>query len=51
VVEKNYPDLKNFSSELMCLDKAAQFSLENILVDVRELEKGMELTKKELENR
>jgi len=43
--------LKGFATELKCIDKAAQFSLENILTDVRELEKGMDLTKRELENR
>lgn len=51
LVSNKYPELKNFHAELKFIDKAAQFSLENILTDVRELEKGMELTKKELDNR
>ena len=33
------------------LDKAAQFSLENIMIDLKELEKGMDQTRRELENR
>ena len=40
LVNTKYPDLKGFATELKCIDKAAQFSLENILTDVRELEKG-----------
>ena len=51
VVEQKYPELKNFYSELTFLDKACQFSVENIMTDVAELEKGMELTRRELENR
>merc|ERR1712013_687051 len=38
-------------SELRYIDKAAQFSLENIMTDVNELEKGMNLTLKELSAR
>ena len=41
LVNSKYPELKGFDSELKYIDKAAQFSLENILTDVRELEKGM----------
>jgi hypothetical protein len=33
------------------LEKAAQYSLENIMIDLKELEKGMDLSKKELDNR
>ena len=40
LVNSKYPELKGFESELKYIDKAAQFSLENILTDVRELEKG-----------
>ena len=36
-MDKTY--LKGFDSKLKYIDKAAQFSLENILTDVRELEK------------
>jgi len=48
VVNDKYKDLKGFESELKYVDKAAQFSLENIMTDVQELEKGMLLTQKEL---
>merc|ERR1712013_866808 len=51
VVNAKYPDLKGFESELRYIDKAAQFSLENIMTDVNELEKGMNLTLKELSAR
>merc|ERR1719270_619916 len=50
-VNKKYPDRKGFESELRYIEKAAQFSLENIMTDVHELEKGMKLTIKELEAR
>ena len=33
------------------MEKAAQYSLENIMIDLKELEKGMDLTRKELDNR
>jgi len=48
VVSSQYPELRGFESELKYIDKAAQFSLENIMTDVQELEKGMNLTTKEL---
>ena len=48
VVNAKYPDLKGFETELRYIEKAAQFSLENIMTDVSELEKGMNLTLKEL---
>merc|ERR1719471_1921607 len=48
VVNAKYPDLKGFETELRYIDKAAQFSLENIVTDVAELSKGMNLTLKEL---
>jgi len=51
VVNNKYPELKNFESELRYIDKAMQFPLENIMSDVRELEVGMNKTKKELEAR
>merc|ERR1712179_573505 len=38
-------------AELRFIDKAAQFSLENVMTDVAELEKGMKLTLRELEAR
>ena len=51
LVKQKYPDLNNFYSEITCLDKASQYSLENIMTDLRELEKGMDVTRRELENR
>ena len=51
VVNSKYPELRGFDLELKYIDKAAQFSLENILTDVAELEKGMSLTQKELQAR
>ena len=45
------PELINFESELMYIDKAATVSLENITTDVHELEKGMDLVRKEFELR
>ncbi|XP_063585534.1 formin-like protein isoform X3 [Penaeus indicus] len=44
-----FPDINNFDSELRFIEKAAQVSLENIITDVSELEKGMEQAKKEYE--
>jgi len=51
VVAGKYPELKGFDVELRYIDKAAQFSLENVMTDVAELEKGMKLTLRELEAR
>lgn len=48
-VRVKFPDLNNFDSELRFIEKAAQVSLENIVTDIAELEKGMEQAKKELE--
>ena len=51
VVNSKYPDLKGFEGELRYIEKAAQFSLENVMTDVNELEKGMKLTLRELDAR
>lgn len=51
VVNSKYPDLKGFESELKYIEKAAQFSLENIMTDVAEPSKGMNLTLRELNAR
>ena len=51
VVAAKYPELKGFETELKYIEKAAQFSLENVMTDVNELEKGMRLTLRELEAR
>ncbi|XP_073838427.1 formin-like protein isoform X1 [Musca autumnalis] len=50
-VRQKFPELLNFETELYCTDKAAQVSLENIVTDVHDLEKGMELVKKEADLR
>ncbi|XP_066483095.1 formin-like protein 1 isoform X2 [Tiliqua scincoides] len=47
VIQEKYPDLTNFSSELHFLDKAGTVSLDSVLQDVRGLQRGMELTRKE----
>ncbi|XP_028170439.1 formin-like protein isoform X6 [Ostrinia furnacalis] len=50
-IRQNFPELMNFDTELLYIDKAAQVSLENVLSDVCELERGMEAVRKELEAR
>ncbi|XP_012272869.1 formin-like protein CG32138 [Orussus abietinus] len=50
-IRLKFPELINFESELMYIDKAATVSLENITTDVHELEKGMDLVRKEFELR
>ncbi|GFG38927.1 hypothetical protein Cfor_11083, partial [Coptotermes formosanus] len=50
-VRHKFPDLLNFESDLMYIDKAAIVSLENIVTDIHELEKGMDLVRKEAELR
>ncbi|XP_015284431.1 PREDICTED: formin-like protein 1 [Gekko japonicus] len=47
VIQEKYPDLVNFSNELHFLDKAGAVSLDSVLQDVRSLQRGMELTRKE----
>uniref|UniRef100_A0A6Q2WQE7 Formin-like protein 3 n=1 Tax=Esox lucius TaxID=8010 RepID=A0A6Q2WQE7_ESOLU len=47
VVKEKYPELANFYNELHFVDKAAAVSLENVLLDVRELGKGMDLIRRE----
>ncbi|XP_045911708.1 formin-like protein 3 isoform X4 [Micropterus dolomieu] len=47
IVKEKYPELANFYNELHFVDKAAAVSLENVLLDVRELGKGMELIRRE----
>ncbi|CAL8095965.1 unnamed protein product [Orchesella dallaii] len=48
-VAQNFPQLKGFMNELQIVEKASTVSLENVLSDLHDLEKGMELTKKESE--
>ncbi|XP_035037319.2 formin-like protein 1 isoform X1 [Hippoglossus stenolepis] len=47
IIQDKYPDLINFHTELHFVDKAALVSLDGILQDIRSLERGMEMTKKE----
>ncbi|XP_072299092.1 formin-like protein 1 isoform X2 [Eucyclogobius newberryi] len=47
VIQEKYPDLVNFHSDLHFVDKAALVSLDCILSDIRALERGMEMAKKE----
>ncbi|TNN82485.1 Formin-like protein 3 [Liparis tanakae] len=46
-LKEKYPELANFYNELHFVDKAAAVSLENVLLDVRELGKGMDLIRRE----
>ncbi|KAK2711270.1 hypothetical protein QYM36_012454, partial [Artemia franciscana] len=50
-VGAKFPEVTGFDAELRFLEKAAGISLENLGTDVHELDKGMELAKKELEFR
>ncbi|KAF7665194.1 hypothetical protein LDENG_00149920 [Lucifuga dentata] len=45
---EKYPEVQSFYTELHFLDKAAQVSLDSILQDVRALQRGMEVTRKEI---
>ncbi|XP_043080565.1 formin-like protein 3 isoform X5 [Puntigrus tetrazona] len=47
VVKEKYPELASFYNELHFVDKAAAVSLENVLLDVKELGKGMDLVRRE----
>lgn len=47
IIQEKYPELQSFYTELHFLDKAAMVSLDSILQDVRSLEQGMEVTKRE----
>ncbi|XP_045517192.1 formin-like protein isoform X1 [Pieris brassicae] len=50
-IRQNFPELLSFDTELLYIDKAAQVSLENVLADVAELERGMEAARRESEAR
>ncbi|KAL1137587.1 hypothetical protein AAG570_009286 [Ranatra chinensis] len=57
-IKEKFPEIMNFDSELMYIDKASMgkyehvlVSLENIVADLAELEKGMEAVKRESEGR
>ncbi|XP_051496467.1 LOW QUALITY PROTEIN: formin-like protein 1 [Apus apus] len=47
VITEKYPELSGFHTELHFLDKAGSVSLDSVLQDVRSLQQGMELTRKE----
>ncbi|KAG7477373.1 hypothetical protein MATL_G00068900 [Megalops atlanticus] len=47
IVRDKYPELANFYNELHFIDKAAAVSLENVLLDVQELGRGMDLIRRE----
>uniref|UniRef100_A0A3Q1ENZ3 Formin-like 2a n=1 Tax=Acanthochromis polyacanthus TaxID=80966 RepID=A0A3Q1ENZ3_9TELE len=47
VVKEKYTQVSLFYNELHYVEKAAAVSLENVLLDVKELQRGMELTKRE----
>ncbi|XP_056258602.1 formin-like protein 1 isoform X2 [Seriola aureovittata] len=47
IIQEKYSDLANFHTDLHFVDKAALVSLDSILQDIRSLERGMEMTKKE----
>lgn len=46
-IKEKFPDLANFDLELQCVEKASAVSLENVMVDINELQKGMQLVVKE----
>ncbi|XP_006887849.1 PREDICTED: formin-like protein 3-like [Elephantulus edwardii] len=46
-VKEKYPDLANFWHELHFVEKAAAVSLENVLLGVKELGRGMDLIRRE----
>ncbi|KAK7071689.1 Formin-like protein 2, partial [Halocaridina rubra] len=48
-VRTKFPELNNFETELRFIEKASQVSLENIITDITELDKGMDQAKKEME--
>uniref|UniRef100_A0A3Q3AM52 Formin-like 2a n=1 Tax=Kryptolebias marmoratus TaxID=37003 RepID=A0A3Q3AM52_KRYMA len=47
VIREKYPQVAVFHNELHYVEKAAAVSLDNVLLDVKELQRGMELTKRE----
>ncbi|EHH54870.1 hypothetical protein EGM_03968, partial [Macaca fascicularis] len=47
VVKEKYHQVSLFYNELHYVEKAAAVSLENVLLDVKELQRGMDLTKRE----
>lgn len=50
-IRQKFPDLLTFDAELYHVEQAALVSLENVVSDVHELEKGMEVVRKEADLR
>ena len=50
-IRQKFPELLTFDSELLYIDKAALVSMENLVADIHELEKGMDQVRKEFELR
>ncbi|XP_017034228.1 formin-like protein isoform X1 [Drosophila kikkawai] len=50
-IRSKFDELLNFDSELYGTEKAASVALENVVADVQELDKGMELVRKEADLR
>ncbi|ESN99595.1 hypothetical protein HELRODRAFT_192864 [Helobdella robusta] len=48
-ITSKFPDLLNFDLEFQCVEKASAVSLDNILADVNELDKGMQMVNKEMD--
>jgi len=46
-----YPEAGKFAQELDYIEKATLISLENLQIDIGDLEKGMNLVRKEFEAR
>lgn len=46
-IRQKFPDLLDFDTELFYVDKAAQVSMENVISDVAELDKGMDQVRRE----
>uniref|UniRef100_A0A3Q1EP38 FH2 domain-containing protein n=1 Tax=Acanthochromis polyacanthus TaxID=80966 RepID=A0A3Q1EP38_9TELE len=47
IIQDKYPELQSFYTELHFLDKAALVSIDSILQDIRALDRGMEVTRRE----
>ncbi|XP_043938130.1 formin-like protein 3 [Protopterus annectens] len=47
IVKEKYPDISTFWNELHYIEKAAAVSLENVLLDVKELWRGLDLIRRE----
>ncbi|KPP64807.1 formin-like protein 2-like [Scleropages formosus] len=47
IVKEKYPSVSLFYNELNYVEKAAAVSLENVLLDVKELQRGMDLSRRE----